>query len=983
MKPVDNNPTRAGYLRPETTKEDFPVNSTSVDPLESIGKDALLGTTVGNYLIVSVIASGGMGTVYRAEQLQPIRRDVALKMIKGGLADRKTIERFHVERQALALMDHPDIARVYEADSTPAGNPYFAMEFCSGQPIDQFCQEKQLDLRSRIELVVRIARAVSRAHSHGVVHRDLKPDNVLVSACEGRPNLKVIDFGIAKLNETCQSEQTNEVTRFGEIIGTPGYMSPEQAFGKAIDGRTDVFAIGAILFKLLTGTAPIQWLDGLPSIAEIIARVQAFEPETPSRRFASLDTNAKQNLAGQFGNSQTTFARSLQGDLDWIALRALEPNRMQRYATADDLADDLERHLRHETVTAVAPSLRYRAKKLYQRHRALVLSTAAMASTMLVAGSALGINWYDQLRQEQMELASTSSEIDRLLIEVDSARRVAASGGPLAESSFVAAQTALAQVESLLANERLANSPGGRLLLDRFQKTQSRIELDLGAQQLAKRLSNARDGAVDVEEALAGDAFGRTAIREQVSDAFAEFSIDFSKTEPAVAAEVLKQSPEALHESLIESLDFMLTETPVGAGLFLSQQGGRLTVADVVYGGGSANAGQIRVGDRLLGIGELDLTEKFNSSELAAQAYRLLGSQPGTRLTLRFAPSPTDVRECVVVCGGHEAKWAFDVLRFLDADPWRLKLRTAIIQSDVTSLKRLSQEDLTKQNDAGLLQLANALLLWDRSNESIRFMESTQKKFPSNFWLNQLLGKALLDSHTPPRPEASARYLTAAVALRPASVGARLELARTLVALGDRSQANEQKSIAKSLSQKSSPATPHFVSTNAGRGAVRSSKTAKLLENDDALVGSVHVNDEQNAIERNRAEPKVSEGNRHISTLELSELESQCTILARSGNRTSAMSLILDAGKNGVEPLSLRRAKAIVLLESKDYIAARIILAELVTLTPDDPVCRLYLAFALSELGATEPAIEQCQAVLQIHPEFDRARVLLNVLLNR
>ncbi len=964
MKPVEDLPTRAGYLRREESKDNFPMPSDQAGSGQNSDQDSLIGTTVGNYRIVSVIASGGMGTVYRAEQLQPIRRDVALKMIKGGIADRKTIDRFHIERQALALMDHPDIARVYEADSTPSGNPYFAMEFCSGQPIDQYCKMNRLDLRSRIELLVRIARAVSRAHSHGVVHRDLKPENVLVSQCEGRPNLKVIDFGIAKLNEEWQRQQSKKATRVGEIIGTPGYMSPEQASGAAIDGRTDVFAIGAILFKLLTGSAPIQWLDDMPSIAEIIANVQAFEPQPPSRRLASLDDSAKQNLAAQFRVSQTAIVRSLQGDLDWIALRALEPNRTQRYATADDLADDLERYLRHETVTAVAPSLRYRVRKFYQRHRALVLSGAAVVSTLVVAGSALGINWYNEYRQDQFELASASSEINRLLAEADSARRIAASGGPMAESSFVTAQTAVAQVQALLDSEQVANSPEGRFLTERYQETQSRIELDLRAQKLAKRLSSARDGAVDIEEAMAGDSFGRTAIRDQVTDAFAQFGIGVAKTEPAIAAEQLGQCPQALHESIVEALDFMLTENPIGAGLFLTSQGGRLTVADVVYGSGSANTGQIRVGDRLLGIGELDLTESFSSAELAAQAYRLLASQPGTRLNIRFARTPTDVRECVVVCGGQEAKWAFDVLCFLDADSWRLKLRNAITRSDLTSLKNLSKGDLSKQTDAGLLQLANALVLWDRSNESIHFMESIQKRFPSNFWLNQLLGKALLDSHTPARPEASARYLTAAVALRPASVGARMELARTLAAVGDHAQASEQKSIAKSLAPKPSPTLSHFVSLESKKGnidEINASENAPSLES---------ASDKKSSDQESATEP-------------LSDLELRCTSLARSGNRAQAMSLIVDAEKGGADPASLRRAKALVLLESKDFIAAKIVLAELVKVTPDDPLSRLYFAYALSEIGETEPAIEQCQAALKLDSDFDRARVLLNVLLNR
>lgn len=981
MNPIEHLPTRAGYLPSSTSQE--PVEDRSCAAAlggnASTESDAWVGTTVGNYRILSVIASGGMGTVYRAEQLFPIRRDVALKMIKAGSADRKTVERFKVERQALALMDHPDIARVYEADSTSSGNPYFAMEFCDGQPIDQYCRVNRLNLKNRIELVVRIARAVSRAHSHGVVHRDLKPDNIIVSNCEGRPNLKVIDFGIAKLNEDCQRAESRDATRIGEIIGTPGYMSPEQAMGQIIDGRTDVFAIGAILFKVLTGTSPIAWQDSQPSVAEIIARIQSFEPERPSQRFTNLDSASKRGYATELGTTVAGYARTLKGDLDWITLRALEPNRTQRYASADDLADDLERYLRHEAVVAVAPSLGYRLKKYCQRRRSLVLSTTAVLCTLLVAGVILGFNWYSGYRKQKQELAWTSTEVGRLLAEAESARKIAAGGGPLADSSFLDAQTAVAQARTLLENAELTQVAELQPLSKQLELVESKMDLFRDAKQLSKALAGARDGAADLAESLPGDAFGRIAIREQVTEAFAQFGIAVADSDPVAVAAKLMQCPSSFQESIVEALDFMLTENPVGAGLFLAQQGGRLTVAEVVYDGASAAAGQIRVGDRLLGIGDVDLTERFSASEIASQAYRLLSAPSGTKLRLRFARTPTDVRECEVICGGKEATWAWKVLDSLDANPWRTKLRTAIIHSDMQTLRNLSKSELSEQNDAGLLQLANALVLWDRSNESIRFMQSVQEKYPANYWLNQLLGSALLNSHTPPRPEASARYLTAAVALRPNSVGARIELARTLSALGDKLQSSQQQEIASRLAPKINPDDRPFLV----------SRKDKAIDPNDSRQAATERNDSLTADENNSTvgsaiiEPERSKQSASNSILELSALELRCCSLTRSGERAEALSLILHAEKDGLDPKALRRAKAMVLLESKDYLAAKIMLAELVRVLPDDPVCRLYFAFALSELGDVEPAVEQCEAALKLQPDFARARELRNVLLNR
>ncbi|HBJ35971.1 MAG TPA: hypothetical protein DDZ51_14730, partial [Planctomycetaceae bacterium] len=287
-----NDATVAGYVAVailpaiDSAASDDSQNIAHPVAPNQIAVDPRIGTTVGNYYIKSVIASGGMGTVYQAVQCQPVRRTVALKMIRRGMTDESTLGRFLAERQALAVMDHPDIAQVFEANTTADGNPYFSMEFCTGEPIDRYCRKNRLDLASRLNLVIRIARAIQQAHSRGVIHRDLKPANILVSHCEGGLSLKMIDFGIAKFTDGQWQGGDREATRIGELVGTPAYMSPEQASGIDIDARTDVFAIGAILFKLLTDSTPLlsknQNATVDSNLSTVIEQLSTFVPTIPS-----------------------------------------------------------------------------------------------------------------------------------------------------------------------------------------------------------------------------------------------------------------------------------------------------------------------------------------------------------------------------------------------------------------------------------------------------------------------------------------------------------------------------------------------------------------------------------------------------------------------------------------------------------------------------------------------------------------------------
>ena len=309
-----------------------------------------------------------MGTVYRAEQSQPVKRQVALKLIKTGMDSRTVLARFDAERQALALMDHPNIARVYDGGATEANQPFFVMELVHGVPITDYCDQHRLPVRARLELFVAVCQAVQHAHQKGIIHRDLKPGNILVTEVDGRPTPKVIDFGVAKATEFNLTDQSLADT--GAIVGTPTYMSPEQADPSSmdIDTRTDIYALGVILYELLAGSPPIdakQFQRG--AVLEMLRMVREVDPPRPSTKVSTAE--ALPSIAAGRGVDPEHLKRSLRGDLDWIVMKALEKDRTRRYETANGFAADILRHLAHEPVVAAPPSRAYRVRKFVRKHQ--------------------------------------------------------------------------------------------------------------------------------------------------------------------------------------------------------------------------------------------------------------------------------------------------------------------------------------------------------------------------------------------------------------------------------------------------------------------------------------------------------------------------------------------------------------------------------------------------------------------------------------
>jgi eukaryotic-like serine/threonine-protein kinase len=375
-----------------------------------------LGTRIGPYTLVEAIGEGGMGSVYRAEQVDPVKRTVALKLIKAGMDTRHVLARFEAERQALALMDHPNIARVLDAGATDAGRPFFVMELVRGVPITKFCDEHGLTPRERLELFIPVCQAIQHAHQKGIIHRDIKPSNVLVAMYDGRPVPKVIDFGVAKATEG-QFAEAATFTGFGNVVGTPEYMSPEQAApGQLdIDTRSDVYALGVLLYELLAGSTPHDRARlKKAALLEILRVIREEEPPRPSTKLSSSD--ALPSIAANRRMDPARLTRLIRGELDWVVMKALEKDRDRRYATANGFAADVQRYLADEPVSAGPPSRVYRMRKFVRRNKASVLAASLVVVALLagVVGTSIGMVRADRARvaEERQREAAENARID-------------------------------------------------------------------------------------------------------------------------------------------------------------------------------------------------------------------------------------------------------------------------------------------------------------------------------------------------------------------------------------------------------------------------------------------------------------------------------------------------------------------------------------------------------------------------------------------
>ncbi|HXJ60728.1 MAG TPA: protein kinase [Verrucomicrobiae bacterium] len=422
------------------------------------------GDEIRGYKLLEQIGHGGFGVVYLAEQKEPVKRRVALKIIKLGMDTKQVVARFEAERQALALMDHPNISKILEAGATETGRPYFVMELVPGLKVTDHCDQNNLSTAERLDLFVQICRAVQHAHQKGIIHRDLKPSNILVTLQDGRPVAKIIDFGIAKATQQELTEQT-VFTQFGHFVGTPAYMSPEQAklspsASADVDTRSDIYSLGVLLYELLTGKTPFdtrQMLAG--GLDEMRRTIRETEPARPSTRLSTMGKRKLKTAAEHRQSEGPRLIHLLRGDLDWIVMKCLEKDRARRYETANGLARDIERHLSNEPVLASPPSRVYRFQKLARRNRVFV-SAAGLVAMVLVLGV----------------LASTLQAVRATRAEHEQSRSLQRAQTEAAKSKEV-----VRFLEDMLkgAGPSAARGRDATMLREILDKTSERVENDL------------------------------------------------------------------------------------------------------------------------------------------------------------------------------------------------------------------------------------------------------------------------------------------------------------------------------------------------------------------------------------------------------------------------------------------------------------------------------------------------------------------------
>jgi eukaryotic-like serine/threonine-protein kinase len=666
-----------------------------------------VGAQVGRYKLLQQIGEGGMGVVYLAEQLEPVRRKVALKLIKPGMDSRQIIARFEAERQALALMDHVNIARVLDAGTAESGRPYFVMELVHGVPITQYCDDNRLTTRQRLELFVPVCLAIQHAHQKGIIHRDIKPSNVMITLYDGKPVPKVIDFGVAKATQQQLSEQTL-FTQYGTLVGTLEYMSPEQAEMSAlgVDTRSDIYSLGVLLYELLTGSTPLdQARMRDAAYGEILRMIRELEPPRPSTRLSDSGA-ALASISAQRHTAPARLTSLMRGELDWIVMKTLEKDRSRRYETASGFAADVQRYLNDEPVQACPPSVRYRFGKFARRKKSALTFTALVIVVLLMFAGSVG--W--SVRDREARQTRLVGQVVIILDDVDRLMR---------EQKWAEALATAKRAEPLMVGGE-ANA-----------KTQDRVQQVLADLSLVQRLDEARL----LESQVAGDTFDYAGAERAYADAFADagLTIDGLTVEQAVGP--LRARSRIVNEIASGLTDWSRLRRKLKQGTDDSTWQHLSAVADAI----DCDPWRRR------------LRAAWNADETGAMTLRRLGASAD----VRELPSSTIVLLAGLVrqrvSPDEAAKLLFRAQEHRPGDFWISFQLASCLSSSVP--KRLDEAvafyraalALRPENPAVLNNLGNALYNQKKLNEAVTCYRKAIDLNPKAAFAHNNLGSALKD----------------------------------------------------------------------------------------------------------------------------------------------------------------------------------------------------------------------------------------------
>ncbi len=797
-----------------------------------------VGTTIGRYKLRELLGEGGMGSVYVAEQTEPVRRKVALKIIKPGMDSRQVISRFEAERQALALMDHPNIARVLDAGTTDKGLPYFVMELVKGAPITEHCDLQKLGIRERLELFVQVCNAVQHAHQKGIIHRDLKPSNIIVAIHDTLPVVKVIDFGVAKAIGQQLSENTL-YTAFSQMVGTPLYMSPEQAGQSSldIDTRSDIYSLGVLLYELLTGNTPFDRVTlkqaGYDEMRRIIREV---DPPKPSARISTLKAADQSTIAQQHRVEPSKFSQLLRGELDWIVMKAIEKDRNRRYETAIGLARDIDRYLNDQPVEACPPSTAYRLKKLFRRNKASVLATSLVVLAMLVAA---GMSVMLGIRESQaaQRRLFVQRGINDVLTEVARLRGQTS-------TTTLGNQTALTLAREQIQRAQALVDTGDADATVIAQVRQLASDLDL--EQRDSQLLAALDAAWLTEPNLDWDRrFANKKSVQHLRDALTADGLVIGRELPQTVASQIKNRRERVRSEIVAALYewHSLRASPIGVVLKDSPDSGLVTYVSPESPSGSK--GGLEKDDRIVGIGQGSGASVTSTSGMTVvQIMQLLHGEPGTIVRLEVLPKAAKESRTVEVQRDTSAAWLWAVIQATDLDPWRQSVRIAC-ELDDESLRRAELEKLIATVDFSgqpvrfLNQVGAELVRAKSIDQATAFMKQVWEKHPGDIATNISLA-ICLRRNKPPQIEDGLRYYTAAIALRPDSGVLRNMRGVVFNALGKHDESFADYSEAVRLDQNFAVAHSNLGNELSKQGkldeAVKEHREAIRLEPDNAMA---------------------------------------------------------------------------------------------------------------------------------------------------